>query len=320
MAIQLELDLFGIPNGISIIPTSEISSNSKLQWSYSRRGTLEQCPRRYYYQHYAANSRTAKAETNKKKISSLKQLTNRYLRTGNILHLVIRTYFKHRQQGKEPSWDRLLSWAADIYQRDLEYSIHQSSSTKTTFKPVTLLEFYYNYLDARTLWQESLEQLLIALKHFFTSPTLEPFRIGGSRSGALIEKRITLKEKHFTACGQIDLAYPDNSRTVLADWKIGTPNSGNENLQLQVYALWLAQQFQSPSNCIDLYQVHLKNDCVSAFTIQDKDLQRAKSRIIQDLERMQVVDRYGQNAVVDAFTPCKQQRVCNLCPFQEVCQ
>ena len=33
-----------------------------LEWSYSRRGVLEQCPRKYYYQYYGSSSMNLKIE------------------------------------------------------------------------------------------------------------------------------------------------------------------------------------------------------------------------------------------------------------------
>lgn len=320
MFTQLELPLFDSPDELFSVSMPTVASTSSLKWSYSRRGTLEQCPRRYYYLHYAANSRLAKAEPNKEKIKFLKGLSNRYLRTGEILHLIIRTYFKRLQQGEVFSLERLLSWAGDMYRRDLEYSQKRISSVKTTYKPVNLLEFYHCCPDAQSLWEESEAQLLTAIENFVTSPILESFRLGGGQQGALVEKKISIKDEYCSISGQIDLAYPDApQKIVLVDWKIGKSNSGTDNLQLQIYALWLMQQLQYTAVQIEPYQVHLASNHISSFTFQEKDLRRAKSRAIQDLERMQEIDSYGRNAISDAFTPCKQPRVCNLCPFQEIC-
>lgn len=320
MPTQLELPLFDFPSELSADSTPVAATTSNLKWSYSRRSTLEQCPKRYYYLHYAANSRLAKAEPSKEKIKFLKELSNRYLRIGEILHLVIRTYFKRLQQGEAFSPDRLLRWARDIYRRDLEYSQQKTSFVKSAHKPVNLLEFYYSYPEAQLLWEESEAQLLTAIENFVTSPILEPFRLGGGQQGALVEKKISIKDEYCSISGQVDLAYPDDPRRmVLVDWKIGNSNSGTDNLQLQIYVLWLVQQLQYTAAQIEPYQVHLADSHISPFTIQEKDLQRAKSRVIQDLERMQEIDRYGRNAISGAFTPCKQPRVCNLCPFQEIC-
>ena len=106
-----------------------------MQWSYSRRSLLEQCPRAYYYQYYGANKRTAKAEPLKDHLHFLKSLTNRHLRSGDIVHLVIRTYLNSLQ--RKDIWDvsRVLDWARQIFQNDYSYSSAYSNpkSFKTGF-------------------------------------------------------------------------------------------------------------------------------------------------------------------------------------------
>ena len=93
-----------------------------MDWSYSRRDLFERCLRAYYYQYYGANKRTAKSEPQKEVLHFLKSLKNRYLRTGEIVHLVIRTYLKTLQERDMWSVDRVLNWARKIYRDDYTYS------------------------------------------------------------------------------------------------------------------------------------------------------------------------------------------------------
>jgi hypothetical protein len=58
---------------------------------------------------------------------------------------------------------------------------------------------------------------------------------------------------------------------------------------------------------------------VSHFAMGARDSARAKARILQDLETMDALHRYGKDGVVEAFTPCGRPRVCVLCPYQEFC-
>ena len=93
-----------------------------MQWSYSRRSLLERCPRAYYYQYYGANRNLAIAEPLKEHLYFLKTLSNRHLRAGEIVHLVIRTYLKSLR--RNDAWDvsRVLNWANRIFQKDYDYS------------------------------------------------------------------------------------------------------------------------------------------------------------------------------------------------------
>jgi hypothetical protein len=298
------------------------SESSGFEWSYSRRGVLEQCPRHYYYTYYGASARTAKTEPGKETLRFLKKLSNCFLRSGDIAHLVIRAYLKRLQSGEEWSQERMVRWARDIFQRDLEFSRQYrigSLLSDTANSPALLLGFYYGYADAAELWANSQEHLVTALANFRTMPTLAPFRFGATREGAVVESPIVLKHEYFSMRGKIDLAFPIDHRFVVVDWKIGDSGNGEESLQLMSYAMAAINRFQCAPDDIDLYRIQLRSGIVSHFEIGGKQILRAKMRIIQDVERMKALDDYGRNAVAEVFTPCGQSRVCAMCPFQVLC-
>ena len=319
--MNAQLELFDAPPGGSPALVSE-KKPALLSWSYSRREALEQCPRRYYYQYYGSHSRLAKTEPQKPPLQFLKKLSNRYLRPGEIVHLVIRTYLKRLRQGEAWSLERLLSWARDMYRRDLAYSQRYQPGgplPEEQYPPVLLLEFYTGIDNAEELWAESETRLVAALTNFVESPRFAHFRAGGCQNSALVEKRITVKTPHFSLTGQMDLAYPDLGRVMIVDWKIGSSSGGGDSLQLLSYALAAMQKFRCQPEQIDLCRVHLADNEVVPFLVGEKEIVRARARILQDVERMQALDGYGRDAVSQAFTPCGQPRICALCPFQKIC-
>jgi hypothetical protein len=298
------------------------SAPSLNKWSYSRREALEQCPRKYHYRYYGSSLRTAKVEPHEERLRFLKELGNRHLRVGQIAHLVIRTYLLHRQRGEEWSLDRLLDFARAIYRGDVEHSRRYRPGDplpQGNRAPVLLLEFYYGFADAEELWAESEARLIEALNTFATSPEIKCFRFGGSQPDALVEDNVNLKEKHFSLKGQIDLSYVANGRVVLIDWKVGDARGGDESLQLFSYALDAIRRHGCTLDDLDLYRVGLADNQVLPFPMGEREMARARAHIIQDLERMRALDRYGRDAVCEAFTPCGQPRICALCPFQELC-
>src|SRR5574337_1300777 len=112
-----------------------------ISWSYSRRLVLEQCVRKYYYQYYGANKRTAHEETHKVALHTLKQLQNRHERAGKILHIGIRNYLRSKQQGNSWDPDQLLTWARNTFHKDIAYSqAHPDGDNMTdeTYHPALL--------------------------------------------------------------------------------------------------------------------------------------------------------------------------------------
>lgn len=53
----IQLDLF---EGTGIDIQTKSKKPTQLIWSFSKRGVLEQCPRKYYYEYYGSNLNTAK--------------------------------------------------------------------------------------------------------------------------------------------------------------------------------------------------------------------------------------------------------------------
>ena len=143
MSDAVQLDLFGNAQ-------TDTVKETQIEWSYSRRQTLEQCARRYYYDYYGAKVRLATADLQKDDIRFLSMLSNRYLRSGNILHIAIRLHYKHGDSSGK--W--LVDWARRIYRADYEYSRAGGGARPPDerYPPTMLLEFYYGQPDAETLY------------------------------------------------------------------------------------------------------------------------------------------------------------------------
>lgn len=315
-----QLDFFSALGEVP--PASDNEAESAFEWSYSRRGVLEQCPRRYYYNYYGANARVAKTEPQKEELRFLKQLSNCYLRSGDILHLVIRTYLKRLRSREEWTLDRMLRWAQGIFRHDLDFSQRYQvgdSLPHAVDSPVLLLEYYYNVANAKERWANSEEQLVTALTNLRESPALTDFRTGATREKAEIESPVILKDGNFSMRGKVDLAFPNDRRFVVVDWKIGNSDDSGESLQLTSYAMGAINKLGCTPEDIDLYRVQLGSGLVSQFAVSSKSVLRARSRIIQDVDKMKALDDYGRNAIAEVFTPCAQSRICASCCFQAVC-
>jgi hypothetical protein len=292
------------------------------EWSYSRRGLFEQCPRAYYYRYYGAKKGTAKNEPLKAELCFLKSLSNRHLRAGELLHLVIRTYFKRLVGGEEWTADQLVRWATEMYRRDLDFSKEFQRSGASPVgdgRAKLLAEFYAGRTDAEALWNESLNKLCHALRNFRTHPALEQIRHAARQTSALVEETVRLKEPGFRLKGQIDFAYAVSGRATIVDWKIGDSGGSEDSLQLLSYALAAMQKFNCAPDQVDLYVAYLGNGEIQPHTVNEYEVNRAKGRIRQDTQRMLTMDWYGREALAEAFTPCEQRRICETCPYSSVC-
>ncbi len=306
-----------------ILDVSRVDVIRKVAWSYSKRTVLEQCTRKYYYSYFGGNKRLAKDDQNKEAIVTLKHLQNRYERVGQILHLVIGANLKNSQKGNTWNADRLKNWASEIFEKDIAYSQDPSNMdvSEDKYPPAFLVEYYYELPDALEMCLQAKNRLIQAIDRFLTSEPLHQYRQGGSQVDAIVEKPFTITEN--LACkaeGRIDLAYFSENKFTIVDWKLGEEdNAGDDSLQLAVYALWAVQTYGYDARSINVCKIFLGSGRIVDFECNDEILAVARARILQDAERMLLLEKYGRGANAYAFTPSAQLAVCKLCSYLKVC-
>lgn len=317
---------FQLPLFEEVVDRETEKDHERLQhvvWSHSRRSTLEQCTRKYYYEYYGSNKKTAKGEPKKKELHFLKQLQNRYERTGSILHLVIGQYLKKAQKGDIWTLARLESWATDIFLKDITYSKakHEPDEDPIDNYPPTLLqEFFYSVSNAYELCQESLELMLQALRSFYNDTVFDNYRRNGISDSSLIEYPLKINTLPCKVGGRLDLAFRENSTYTIVDWKSGeSDGGGDDSLQLAVYAIWAIEHYSCSPENVRIYKAFLRGSDIIEFVIDNQVLNTARARILQDVERMAYISSYGEAALVDAFSPCGHKSVCQLCSYRNEC-
>jgi hypothetical protein len=295
-----------------------------VEWSYSRRNLFEQCLRRYYYTYYGANKRAAKDEPDKELLHRLKQMSNRFTRAGDILHLMIKTYLNKAQEGEVWTLDRLTSWARQILSKDIAYSQADPDGLNpqdSSFPPALLHELHYGWPDTLILYAEAENRLLAALNTFYYSDTFARIRATGSRAGAKVETMVRIKGLPCRVEGKIDLYYLVGDRIEIIDWKIGAPGAdGDDSLQLSAYGLWANNQYGIPANKIEVFKAFLGTDELVRYSISDYEIEASQARILQDAERMALAEKYIERSGSVALTAWPQPKVCKMCPFLQVCR
>jgi RecB family exonuclease len=320
MQAKGQIDLFDI----DVSNSEDLAEDlTVVNWSFSRRDTLERCPRQYYYEYYASKKNTNKDESRREKVAQLRKIQNRHLRTGEILHLIIRTYFGKLRKGEKWELSRLLNWARDVIRKDREFSKNsgmQHAAKESKFPPTLLLEYYYQTENRESLWDESEEKLGHALTNFFNNPAYEEFRQRATNENAKVEHRFKYKiVQNITVSGQIDLMDVQDKDAIVVDWKIGQGSGENESLQLLSYSMWLRDELSVLPDETRIYQANLNDGEKTSYVVTDTKLSRARVRILQDVQKMAALDKYGVMSEEEAFTPCGQLRLCRMCAFQEIC-
>ena len=321
MSHQMTFDSPDFSDGKEILQNPSADAIRKVVWSYSRRGTLEQCPRRFYYTYYASND-LSKNESSQ--IRFIKRLQNRHERTGQILHLVISTFLRKARSGESWTTSRLCSWAERLFNEDCERSRHVpvdiENEPSDLDKATYLHEFYYREADAEAMCKSAMNRLLTAITEFAENEVFSELRNIGLNPQALIEYPIKLIDFPCRASGRIDLAHQEADEAIVVDWKMGGTVGGDDSLQLATYGMWATTHFGVGPDRVHIYKALLVDGYVTSSLVNERMIMRAKARIIQDAEQMAALDYYGRRGTVGAFTPCAQRAVCALCRFRKLCE
>lgn len=292
------------------------------EWSYSRRETLERCPRSYYYTYYGSRVNVAKQEKDKEQIRALKGLTNRHMRAGDILHRIASTHLKRLNQGTDSNASSLIEWARSLFQEDIAYSkdpAGNASLAEKKFPPAHLLEYFYEEADADELVAKSEQRLVSALERFFGEEALKRFHAGAQHPDAQIEANVRFSDGPHRFRGKIDLSYPEGDRRTTVDWKLGSSYASEDSLQMFSYGIAAVHEYELVPEQLQLWRVHLGSMTVEPQDFTESQYRRARARMIQDLQQMVLLEGYGRDGVAEAFTPYAHPKVCCLCPFQAVC-
>lgn len=288
-------------------------------WSPSKRGQLEQCPRRYYYQYYGDATEIIAGQT--ASLQFYRKLSNSWMLAGILLHLKIKEVFGIWRKGKTVEAKPFLKDVDQRWQRVRESSLQFTRGADYS-KPtagVLLMEFIFADSKANKIWWEAGQRLEKALSGFLTLPELEPFRKGGLTGEAAIEKSVRVDGQGFRMRGKIDLAWREDGRVTVADWKSGDRDGADSDLQLLAYALGVQHHFGCELVDLDLFRVQLGSGNVVPLLVNQQEAARAKARMAQDTALMIDLHEYGKQGVIEAFTPTGSPKICRLCPYQRIC-
>ncbi len=204
---------------------------------------------------------------------------------------------------------------SDFFRILLEFSERSQK-----YPPVRLHEYFYRMGNSAELCREAEEKLVVGLRTFAESPILADLRSSGSKIDSIVEGRVSVGGLPCAAHGTVDLGFRSDSLFTVIDWKLGEPDrSGQESLQLGTYALGVVSNGWATADAMRAAKAYLATGEIVNFSVGESVLARTRARIVQDAQRMAVLHDFGIRGVAEAFTPCRQRRICALCPFQEVC-
>lgn len=288
-------------------------------YSYSKRDSLESCARRYFYDYYAGAKSVPFDVERKATLRAMKELKNRHLWAGEILHSLIQLRLA-RGQTWSPTW--FLQQAVQRFDRAVVFSRNPTQSHTEKYPPPMLSEFAYREPDAEESVQASREKLTTALNHFLVHPDVTAAYRKLLTADHLVEQKVGgLKLAGFSLDGKIDLVAHDASGVAVLDWKIGEDDDSSEDsLQLLIYSWWAGNKFGEAPERIRSRKIFLSApELGREVQVNQAVIRRGRARVVQDIQMIEELDDFGRRGIEEAFTPCEKPNVCRQCKYRGIC-
>lgn len=290
-----------------------IAKQEKARWSYSKREVLRQCPRKYYHQYYDKSD----------EVKFYKSLSNKYLVTGKIVHLLVSVYLKHTKTDRR-TWTikELTDWGIKQLNSaaDVAMKLRDDPTLDIPQYVEPFLELVTEDLDSLVLLDECYEKIETSLANFLGSEKFTDLIEGSLDPESMVEINIPFKlTDDITVYGKLDAAYKKNDKLVIVDWKTGKRTIEDSSLQLSVYGLWASQKHGIAAEDIEIKKAYIYADVCTDLSFNGYELERAKARIMQDAMRIRELSEYGKNGIMEAFDTADSPGICNQCSFKKIC-
>ncbi|MBN2572567.1 MAG: PD-(D/E)XK nuclease family protein [Ignavibacteriales bacterium] len=307
---------------LALFDDIQVKTKTKIKWSYSKSDVLNQCARKFYYKYYGSLKTKALNEPYKERLIALNRLSNKYMIQGKIIHDVIKNYFKYYKQKKPWDVNKLIWWANKVYNEAIEYSkkfkIGQDEDNypPSVFKEINILGNSWSEIK-----EEGEEKITTSLTNFFNSEKFTFLKTGGELNNSLIEDstKFTIEDT-IKVDGKIDIAFEQNGLFHIADWKTGKEEYQETSLQLIIYAFWSINEQKKILDNINIFKAYLFINELDILKLTETEVLRGKLRIIQEANKLNVLETFATNSNVDAFSKRNEVAICNLCPYQEICE
>ena len=293
---------------------------NEISWSVSRDDTFRKCRRMYYFQYYgfwggwdfAADKRT-------RMIYILKQLQNRQMWAGKIVHKCIEKTLKNIKDGIKVNEERVIEETLDVM-RD-EFKSSQAKIYLTNPKTCALYEHEYELTISDNEWKGNANHVIECLKIFFDSHVYEKILKLSANQWLEIEQFSSFSYRNIKVFAVFDFAYRDGDEIIIYDWKTGKEEHDKHELQLACYGLFATKKWGVKPELVKLVELYLSHGKHIANRLCELDINSIQDQIWNSIEAMQnILDNPIENiAHEDNFPFTENERICQYCNFKKIC-
>lgn len=322
----MQQTLFDTFSDVIISPKEEIRESKekpKIGWSFSKMEMLDSCPRKYYYNYFASSKRKSKDE-NREEIAVFKNVFNVHIIVGDIVHESIAVFLRKLKNKDEWSFERLL-WLAHTKLQDIVNDTIKLKNGQQKSSIKICKEIYDDVSKKDEIYELAIEKINQCLTLFNETKDFDFIINSALELDTIIENPAKFKLDNISIDGKIDVAFTENGKFHIVDWKTSYSDYEETSVQLLVYALWAIEKHGRKIEEICIHKAYLLDGKIETLEFSQKHLERAKAKIRQSVDEMTILEKYGLEGIIEAFDHCydednDERNACKLCSFEKICK
>ena len=295
---------------------------NEFSWSKSRYWVFQTCPRQYYFNYYGYWGGWEKnAQKRTRQIYILKNLKNRYMWAGNIVHDCIKHTLINFQRGIAVlDVDEITSITLNKMREEFRSSREKRYLSHP--KTCALFEHEYELNLPDTDWKQIADDVVKCLKNFYDSKTFEMLRNISRQNWLEIENFSFFHLDGTKIWAVLDCSFRTKDGITIIDWKTGRGSGSDLSLQLSCYAMYGIEKWEIKPEDIKVVEYNLLSNQSAEFSITEGEIDNTRAIIKGSIADMQslLID-VGNNIPKEEkfFSKIRDDNMRQRCNFRKVC-
>ncbi len=293
-------------------------------WSSSRKGTFDECRRKYYYNYYHShNGWEDNAPPDVKLTYRLKKLTGIHLLLGSAVHEVAEYAAKMlKSTGSLPPKEKLIEKVRFLLNSAWKESRQRREWEENPGRYLMLHSFYYGDGLTGKVIDRIKEKMYAAVPNILASDTFREIAPLGGDSIEITESMDTFRLHGTDIYAVPDLVYRGPSgKQVVVDWKTGKEHDSHP-AQIHVYCLYLMKKYKTGLNDMRGRVEYLISGISRDVKVDEESLELAADEIKLSIDKMKSELKDPDKNIPlekEKYPLTRHRRFCRYCNFYQLC-
>ena len=295
---------------------------NEFSWLKSRDINFRECLRKYYYNYYGSwGGWELNSPEIRRKLYILKQLKNRHMWIGAVVHSCIERSIKNIYRGIKPlDTERILQ----ITLKMMKGEFISSQRKRYLAKPKTcaLFEHEYDIDVSKEEWERVFNHVEECIRNFYGSEIYQNICVLPKENWLGVEEFSHFWLDYVKVWAVLDFAFKNGNDVIIYDWKTGKSEKEERgNVQLACYALYAMEKWKVPVDNIRTAEYNLARNEIYEFPVDEEIIEGVKEYMrgsVRDMKEL-LFDENLNSAVESDFAKTTDENTCLKCNFKKVC-